>query len=413
MSEELPLKSEWQSGGRVVLGAALGLGTALPIWNYVSSLFTIPMTTEFGWTRGAMASAAASAFIGTLAAPFVGKIADVEGARPVLVAGLLGYAAMLLAFAVQPGSLWVYSVIIMFHTMIGIACGGAIFSLAVAGWFVHSRGLALGLTMTGVPAGAALVSPLLRWTIDAHGWRSGFVLLATLATGVGLPLVLLLVRENVRRAIDGDGRSKSASHSGAGWTTIARSPGFWILSFALLPITSAGTGLMSAMVPILTGSGITTSTAAALLSSFAVAVIASRLSAGWLVDRLPAHLVAAGVAAIPACGCIVLLYTHGIVWRAALALALIGVQQGAEIDLVGYLLARMFGMRNFASAYGVCVVFLGLSGAFGIAFFGRAYDLWHGYGVAIGLAIPGYLLGAALFLALGPVLRQIDTGQSS
>ena len=410
MTDLLPARSEWRSGGRVVLGATLGIATALPIWNYVSSLFTIPLTTEFGWTRGGMASAAATAFFGSLAAPFVGKIADVVGARRVLVVGLAGYACLFLALAFQPGSLVAYSVIIMFHTMVGIACGGAIFSRAVAGWFENSRGLALGVTMTGAPLGAALASPLLQWTIATHGWRSGFVMLASLAAGVGLPLVLLLVRENSRKMSAPDGEQISMTKVGADWPEIARSRSFWILACALLPITAAGTGLMSSMVPILSDGGMKTATAAALVSGFALAVIVSRLSAGWLVDRFAPHLVAAAVAAIPAAGCLLLLYANGSVVVALIALALIGVQQGAEIDLVGYLIARLFGMKNYASAYGVCVVFLGLSSAAGIAFFGRAFDVWHSYVIPIGLAVPAYLLGAALFLALGGALRRTVDG---
>ena len=391
----------------MVAGAALGLGTALPIWNYVSSLFTIPLTTEFGWSRGALASASASAFLGSLAAPFVGKIADVVGARRVLVVGLVGYAAMLVALANQPGTLGAYAVLIALHTGIGIACGGAVFSRAVAGWFDRSRGLALGLTMTGVPIGAALVAPTLQWVIAHNGWRNGYLLLAGIAVAVGLPLVLLLVRERPQPLV-ADG--SPIAQEGKDWRAIIRSPGFWLVAVALLPITAAGTGLMSVMIPILTDEGVPLPTAAALVSSFAIAVIASRLAGGWLVDQFPAHRVAAAVAAIPAMGCGLLLVAKGHLAVIVLALALIGVQQGAEIDLVGYLLARLFGMRNFASAYGVCVVFLGLSSATGIALFGRTFDQVHSYRPAVFWAIPAYFAGALLFLALGRVLpRQTAT----
>lgn len=382
-----------------MLGSVVAIGTALPVWNYLSSLFVVPMTTEFGWSRGAMASASASAFFGSLAAPVVGKIADLFGARRVLTVGLIGYAAMIAALALQPGSLSAYTVIIMFHTMIGIGCGGAVFSRAVAGWFEYSRGLALGMTMTGVPIAAALITPALQWIIAAHGWRAGLFMLSGLAALVGAPMVLALIRE--RPAVDPAGEPVAiAGATGKDWSQIVRSPGFWLLALALLPINAAGVGILSAMVPILTDGGLTTPVAARLVSAFAIAVIVSRLGAGWLVDRFPAHIVAAAVAATPAIGCAMLLDFGGQLWRAALALAFIGVQQGAEIDLVGYLVARLFGMKNYASAYGVCVVFLGLSGAFGAAWFGRTFDAHHSYRMALGLAIPCYLAGGGMLLAL-------------
>lgn len=385
---------EWRNGWRVVAGAALALGTALPIWNYVSSLFVVHLTGEFGWTRGQLASATAAAFFGSLAGPLVGKVADNVGVRPVLSVGLLGYAGMFVALALQPGTLLAYTAIIMFHTMIGVACGGAIFSRAVASWFDRSRGFALGLSMTGVPLSAALVAPAVQWMIDANGWRSGYLLLAGLALFVGLPLTLALVRERPRPAEDAPGE-------GAEWSQIVRSGGFWLLALSLLPVNAAGTGIMSAIAPMLTDQGISAALAATLVSAFAMAVIAARLGAGWSIDRFPPHIVAAVVTGAPALGCAVLFFADGSALLATVALLLIGVQQGAEIDLVGYLLARLFGMRNFASAYGVCVAFLGLSGAAGVAWFGQSFDATGSYSSAIALSVPAYFAGAAMLFSLG------------
>lgn len=400
--------SEWRSGWPVVFGAAVALGTALPVWNYVSSLFVEPMTAQFGWTRGELASASASAFFGTLAAPLVGKVADLFGARRVLMLGLLGYAGAFLALAFQPGTLAAYTVIIMLHTMIGIACGGAVFSRAVAGWFDRSRGLALGLTMTGVPLAAALTTPALHYVIAGWGWQSGFIFLAALCIGIGIPCVFLLVHERDRVQTAGPGEGPPPSTDGAAWPEILRSRGFWLLTIALLPINAAGTGIMSAMAPILTDGGISPAMAAMIVSIFALSVIASRLGGGWLIDRFPPHLVAAAVSAIPALGCALLLWSHGSVPLAILALVLIGVQQGAEIDLVGYLLARLFGMRNYASAYGVCVVFLGLSGAFGVAWFGRSFDAHGSYDLVLALSVPCYLAGAALLFAMRAAIQRAE-----
>ncbi len=393
-------RSEWSEGGRVVAGAAIALGTALPVWNYVSSLFTDPMIGEFGWTRGELSTASASAFLGSLAAPLAGRLADSFGVRKVLTVGLLGYALMFLALAFQPGSLRAYSLIILLHTGIGIACGGAIFSRAVAGWFERSRGLALGVTMAGVPLAAAVISPLVQWAITSGGWRSGFVLLAALAVLVGLPVSLWLIHE--RAAPPGPSNSPPGSVGGAGvdWPAIAHSRGFWLLTLSLLPVNLAGTGLMSAAAPILTDRGLTAGDAASLISLFAIVVMASRLASGFLLDRLPPHFVAALVTAAPAAGCLLLLNVEPSLTAAASAMALIGVQQGAEIDLVGYLLARMFGMKNYASAYGVCVSMLGLSGAAGVAWYGLSYDSAGTYDRAIATSIPCFLLGGALLWAL-------------
>ncbi|MHA4837880.1 MFS transporter [Sphingopyxis sp. MSC1_008] len=393
-------KAEWREGWPVVMGAALALGTALPVWNYVSSLFVAPLTAEFGWTRGQLASASASAFLGSLAAPLIGKLADAVGSRPVLLGGLAGYAAAFVTLAYQPGTLAAYTVIIMMHTMIGIACGGAIFSRAVAGWFDRSRGLALGLTMTGVPLAAALITPALSHIITSYGWQNGFLFLASLSLLLGFPAVLLMVKDRHRISFGKHEQVDPVPVEGADWRQIIRSRGFWLLALSLIPINAAGTGIMSAMMPMLTDSGISPARAATLVSLFAISVIVARLATGWLIDRLPSYAVAGVVASIPAVGCALLVLHEGNYMFAAIALILIGVQQGAEIDLVGYLVAKLFGLRNYASVYGVCVVFLGLSGAFGVAWFGQSFDANASYLMALAISVPCYLIGAALLLAL-------------
>lgn len=383
--------AEWRAGWRVVGGAGLALGVALPAWNYYASLFVLPLTGAFGWTRGEMATASAFSVLGALSAPVVGRLADRFGVRPVLVAGLLGYAAVLAAFALQSGSLTAYALLIVAHTGVGLAAGGAIFCRAVAGWFQAARGLALGLTMTGVPIAAALITPALQGVIDGWGWRAGYLFLAALAVGIGIPCVLALVHE--RGACPTDAADSE-------WGEIMRSSRFWLLLVSLIPVNTAGTGIMSQMAPLLTDGGLSAAQAAWLLSVFAGAVIVSRLAAGWAIDRFAPHVVAAIVTGTPALGCLLFLWAGGDVGLAALALVLIGVQQGAEIDLVGYLLARMFGLRHYATAYGACVLALGLSGAAGVYLFGALYDADGGYDLALTLSAAGYALGAAMLFAL-------------
>lgn len=387
-------RAEWRAGWPVVGGAALGLGVALPAWNYYSSLFVVPLTQEFGWTRGELARASALSLIGAFAAPWIGKFADRLGARPVLVFGLAAYAAVLMGFAAQPGSLPVYAALIVLHTGLGLAAGGAIFCRAVAGWFGAARGLALGITMSGVPLAAAIITPALQAVIAEAGWRTGYLFLAGLALCVGIPATLMLVRERPVRAED------AAQPNGSDWSAILRAPRFWLLFLSLIPVNTAGTGIMSQMAPLLTDAGQTASGAALLLSIFAGAVIVARLAAGWTIDRFSPHIVAAVVTGTPALGCVVLLLGPPSFGVAALALMLVAVQQGAEIDLVGYLIARLFGMRHYATAYGACVLALGLSGAAGVLMFGQLHD-WHGgYGAALWMSAIGYAVGALLLYAL-------------
>ena len=69
------------------------------------------------------------------------------------------------------------------------------------------------------------------------------------------------------------------------------------------------------------------------------------------VDRVPAPLVAAGICAICAAGCAVLLVAGPA--GAPFAAVAIGAAMGGEIDLIGFLVARHFPLTAFGRIYGV------------------------------------------------------------
>jgi len=53
------------------------------LYFFVSSLFVIPLSEAFDWSRGTIASAAAIGALGTFSAPLIGKLTDRFGARRV------------------------------------------------------------------------------------------------------------------------------------------------------------------------------------------------------------------------------------------------------------------------------------------------------------------------------------------
>ena len=54
---------EWRANWRMVLGAAIGLGTGVSLYLMIASLFIQRITAEFGWSRGDMGVAGAVAFV--------------------------------------------------------------------------------------------------------------------------------------------------------------------------------------------------------------------------------------------------------------------------------------------------------------------------------------------------------------
>ena len=79
----------------------------------------------------------------------------------------------------------------------------------------------------------------------------------------------------------------------------------------------------------------------------------------------------------------------------------IGLAAGAETDLIAYLAARYFGMRNYGRIYGLLLLPFGVAAAISPAAFGLARDLTGDYDLALHIATGMFLAGAALPLALG------------
>ena len=85
---------------------------------------------------------------------------------------------------------------------------------------------------------------------------------------------------------------------------------------------------------------------------------------------------------------------------AALGAIAYGLSVGAELDLIGYLTARYYGMKAYGRIYGILYATVLVGGAVSPVVYGLAVDLAHSYQPM--LAAAAAILGgcAALFLAL-------------
>jgi MFS family permease len=172
-----------------------------------------------------------------------------------------------------------------------------------------------------------------------------------------------------------------------------------IVALALAAINAAGTGLLSQLAPLLEERGLTAAGAAQALSVYAGGLIVGRLGCGALLDRLPAARVAATFTLGPALGCALLF--SGTPALAFAAAALIGIQQGAETDVLAWFVSRVFGMRCYGAIFGA-VLTIGYTGTIiGILLIGRSYDWTGDYDIAVITAGAAFVVGALGFLLIG------------
>ena len=125
---------------------------------------------------------------------------------------------------------------------------------------------------------------------------------------------------------------------------------FWLLAAAFFSAALGVGSVIVHFVPMLTDAGLTPTEAGRMAGLIGLAVIAGRVVSGALIDRVSAPWIAVALFAIAACGCIAL--AAGGIRLGVYAAVSVGFAMGAEVDLVGYLVARYFGMQAYGIIYG-------------------------------------------------------------
>ena len=398
--------AEWRAGWSVVLSSAIGIGTGAALYQYVSSLFIAPLEYELGWSRGDVALIGATPLIGALSAPLIGRIADRYGIRPVAIASTIVFAAAFAGLSTVDGTVWQAVAWMLLLGLIVPGTTGIVYSRAISSWFTASRGLALGLMSSGVSIGALIATPVVARVIEEHGFRGGYLTLAGIALLIGLPAILLGLRERREEpdAIGSDNDAPSNSQPLPPLAPLLRTRRFWLLVAIMFLVNIPSSGILTQLAPLLTGKGLSIDTAAFLMATYAVSVLAGRIGIGWLFDRLPAARVAAIVTLVSAFGCLSFLSATPMAF-VAFGVVTVGLMQGAETDVLAYFVARLFDHRHFSSIYGLQVTGGMLGTAVGVIGFGQLYDLFGGYDVVLTIGAAMLMLVAALYLLCDRSMR--------
>ena len=381
----------------VVLGAMLGLTVANgPVVFFTFGLFLGPITAEFGWNRATFSS---SLLVGhTLAAfayPFMGRAIDRHGIRRVTLTFIPLFALSTAALSLTPSSRFAFITLAGICGLISTGQAPPAYAKAVSAWFDERRGLALGIAMAGIGIGATVVPQFARWTIDAFGWRAAYVALGALTFAVAFPSVALLVREPEEPTKKG--AAHATVHAGLSVAESLRSSSFWLIAASVLLVVTTINGIVGHLVPMLTDRGLNVGQATATLSAVGLSTIAGRLAAGYLLDRFFAPYVAAGLFLLPIVA--ISLLTAGVAGPGPVLAAMsLGFGLGAEVDVIGFLVSRYFGLRAYGEVYGYLFAIFTLGTGFGPVLMAICFDMTRSYDVAL-IGLAGALVGASILIS--------------
>ncbi len=382
--------------GRVLAGAIVGSATGISaVLLYTNGLFVAGLTRDLGLTRAQFGLGVLFVTLALAAAnPLVGWAVDRFGPRLPSIAGLLLLSAGFASMGMLVDSVPSYLLLQALVALVGAASGPIAYTKFIGSTFTQRRGLALGLTMTGIGLTAAVLPPVLGAVIESRGWRAGYLTLAVVPLLGAIATAVIFPRRQVSTV--GGSRPKSATEPvSREWL---RSPTFWILAGTFAAMSLSFGGLLPHFVPMLMDAGLDPLAAARTAGEIGLAVIASRIVVGFLLDRVFAPRVAIVICIIGATGGVALLY-GGASYSSVTAIAL-GLALGAELDLMGFLVSRYFRLADFGRIYGWQYGAFVFASGLGPLWVGAVRDATGTYTIALAVSSIGLLLTCGGFLAL-------------
>jgi MFS family permease len=386
----------------IVAGCTLALATSSGvIMAFTFSLFIEPLSTEFGWSRATVSLGfSMAALLTAAAAPLLGRLLDRVGARRTLMYAVPAYALCVALLAATPAQAGVFLGLFALAGIAGAGHSPIAYVTLVSAWFDARRGLALGLAMSGIGIGAALMPQLAGFIIERLGWRAAYVALGATIFLVGLPAVVLLLREAPATVTAAPAAPVAQGAVGAR-TSLLRDARFLTLAAFIFLLTVAVNGCTVHAVPLLVAHGYTRLEATSVLGALGVASLGGRLLCGYALDHVFAPWLAAATAGLALCGTL-LLGAGPPPAGAALGLVLLGFALGAETDLMSYLTSRYFERERFGESIGLLYAVFGIAAATGAPLMGASFDATGSYGAALGWLGAGLAIAALAVLRLGP-----------
>jgi predicted MFS family arabinose efflux permease len=249
---------------------------------------------------------------------------------------------------------------------------------------------------------AAFAAPLVAaQCLSAFGWRACYFALAMLAAAA-LPLTWrFFLRPGTSAWYQRDTRTLPRASQVSDILEVLRKPQFLKLAVSVTLVSAGVATLVIHLQPIMRDVGLSTAKAAAYASLIGPAAIIGRLLGGYLLDRIPATVVAGTAFALPAAPCIALLHYNGAPVSSIGTAVLTGLSLGVEGDVVAFMTARYLGARRYAIAYAVLFGCFAIGAGFAPVIAGALFDASGSYDVMLKLLAGALLLSGLLVASMG------------
>ena len=349
-------------------------------FQYSYGIFFTELCQDFGWTR-TIISGGYSLFMlwhSILSLP-AGWLNDKYGPRLTLALSIisLGAGYGLMSIINAPWHLYLF-----FGILVGTGNGFCFVPVTstISRWFLKKRGMALGITLSGIGIGTLILAPFAQFLIFNFDWRNSYLIIAGIVIIIGLPLSQLMrlhpaetgLVSNSEMESEVDFRFKQAIKTKAFWFL------FVIYAILILILQMVMVHLKALVVDI----GIMPTIAATILGLIGGVSILGRIVIGSYSDKFGRKVfffigfLLIGIAML-------LLMEAREAWQFYIFSALFGFGYGSCIPLFPAITADWFGTEFHGSIFGALAIAPGIGGAIGPLLGGYIFDLAGSYDIAI------------------------------
>ncbi|MFC2043888.1 MFS transporter [Chloroflexota bacterium] len=354
--------------------------------------FSLTRATTSAIVSGRMAFGCVFAFLG-------GWTIDRYGPR--VVFSIMGFfVGLSLILTSQVDEAW--QLVITYSLLLGIGVGACyvVMITTVLRWFNRKRGLAVGIVGSGSGLGVALVAPLSAFLIRSFEWRNALMILGGISWLVILSFSQLLKKDPAEIGASSDGTApgyqtleveqSNTSSQNVPLLRMFRTTSFWSFMFIWFVIGFTNLFVMTHIIPHSMDLGFSATESATILSLSGITMIAGRLIAGVLTDKLHAKPIAIICSVLHFAAFLWLVWVQEL-WMLYLFGAVHGFIAGGFSTLMTVLIGRTFGLDDIGKILGVLEIGIYIGATIGPFLGGLIFDVSNNYTLAF-LVIAGAVL---------------------
>jgi MFS family permease len=368
-------------------------------------VFFTPLLVDFEWSRATLSGAQSLAlFISGLLSILIGRLSDRLGPRMVMSVGAFFFGLGLLLMS---GLNHIWQLFLFYGVIFGIGLSVVdVISLSItARWFVRRRGIMTGIVKVGTGAGQLVIPLVASLLIAGYGWQISYVIIGAAAMVLLMFIGQFLRRDPAQMGLLPDGNNElqtqgpNLAETGFYTHEALRTRQFWTICFAFLTTMFCLLMIMVHVVPHAIDIGISSATAAGILSTIGGISMLGRFITGVAIDRIGNRL-SMIICLILLILALLWLQLAGELWMLYLFAIVYGFSHGGLYTVISPIVAEYFGIRSHGVIFGIVVFSSMVGGAIGPVIAGNIFDTTGSYGLAFWICTSVSALALVIMLTL-------------